>query len=85
MSRLDKFGTKFDRWAQGKHYDARSSWKILVGLASALGHKLKYNMAEEVFLDVANSVDAFKGLDYDVIGELGTQLKNVNSKSTVKI
>jgi NADH-quinone oxidoreductase subunit G len=50
MSRLDKFGTKFDRWAQGKHYDARSSWKILVGLASALGHKLKYNMAEEVFL-----------------------------------
>ncbi|MFZ1280380.1 MAG: molybdopterin-dependent oxidoreductase, partial [Ignavibacteriaceae bacterium] len=85
MSRWDKFGTKFDRWAQGKHYDARSSWKILVGLASALGQKMKYNMAEEVFLDAANSVDAFKGLDYDVIDELGTQLKNVNSKSTVKI
>lgn len=85
MSRWDKFGTKFDRWAQGKHYDARSSWKILVGLASALGQKMKYNMAEEVFLDVANTVEAFKGLDYDVIGELGAQLKNVNSKSTVKI
>ena len=66
MSRLDKFGTKYDRWAQGKHYDARSSWKILVGLASAMGQKLKYNMAEEVFLDIANSIDAFKGLDYDV-------------------
>ena len=50
MSRLDKFGTRFDRWAQGKHYDARSSWKILAGLASAMGQKLKYNMAEEVFL-----------------------------------
>ena len=68
MSRLDKFGTKYDRWAQGKHYDARSSWKILVGLASAMGQKLKYNMAEEVFYDISNSIEAFKGLDYDVIG-----------------
>jgi len=85
MSRWDKFGTKFDRWAQGKHYDARSSWKILVGLASALGQKIKYNMAEEVFFDISNSVSSFKGLDYDVIGELGVQLQNVNDKSTVKI
>jgi NADH-quinone oxidoreductase subunit G len=85
MSRLDKFGTKFDRWAQGKHYDARSSWKILTGLASAMGSKLKYNMAEEVFLDISNSIDAFSGLDYDKLGELGLQLKSVTSKSTVKI
>jgi NADH-quinone oxidoreductase subunit G len=83
MSRLDKFGTKFDRWAQGKHCDARSSWKILTGLASAMGQKFKYNMAEEVFLDISNSVSAFKGLDYDELGELGTQLKSVISKSTV--
>ena len=41
MSRLDKFGTKFDRWAQGKHYDARSSWKILVGLSFCNGTKIK--------------------------------------------
>ena len=85
LSRLDKFGTKFDRWAQGKHFDARASWKILVGLASAMGQKLKYGMAEEVFLDMANNIDALKGLDYDAIGELGTQLKSVNSKSSVKI
>lgn len=80
MSRWDKFGTKFDRWAQGKHFDARSSWKILVGLASAMGQKMKYGMAEEVLLDMANNIDAFKGLDYDVLGELGVQLKTVNSK-----
>lgn len=85
MSRWDKFGTKFDRWAQGKHFDARSSWKILTGLASALGQKIKYNMAEEVFLDVTNSIEAFKGLDYDIIGELGFQLKSVSDKSTAKI
>lgn len=81
MSRWDKFGTKFDRWAQGKHFDARSSWKILVGLASAMGQKMKYGMSEEVLLDMANNIDAFKGLDYDVLGEFGVQLKTVNSKS----
>ncbi|MDY0081933.1 MAG: molybdopterin-dependent oxidoreductase [Ignavibacteriaceae bacterium] len=81
MSRWDKFGTKFDRWAQGKHFDARSSWKIIVGLASAMGQKMKYGMAEEVLLDMANTLDVFKGLDYDVLGESGVQLKNVNSKS----
>jgi NADH-quinone oxidoreductase subunit G len=85
LSRLDKFGTKYDRWAQGKHFDARSSWKILSGLSSAMGQKLKYNMAEEVFLDAANSIDAFKGLDYDELGEFGAQIKSVNLKSTVKI
>ena len=84
MSRLDKFGTKYDRWAQGIHYDARSSWKILVGLASAMGQKLKYSMAEEVFYDISNSIETFNGLDYDELGELGVQLKSVNSKSTVK-
>ncbi len=30
-----------------------------------MGQKLKYNMAEEVFMDIANSIEAFKGLDYD--------------------
>lgn len=85
MSRLDKFGTKFDRWAQGKHFDARASWKIITGLASAMGHKLKYNMAEDVILEMRNSIEAFKGLDYDELGELGMQIKSETSKTTVKI
>ncbi len=84
MSRWDKFGTKFDRWAQGKHFDARASWKILVGLASALGQKMKYGMAEEVFLDLAANIEAFNGLDYDTLGELGVQLNNLNSKPSDK-
>lgn len=84
MSRWDKFGTKFDRWAQGKHFDARASWKILVGLASALGQKMKYGMAEEVFLDLAANTNPFNGLDYDTLGELGVQLNNLNSKPSDK-
>ena len=75
MSRLDKFGTKFDRWAKKNRHDARSTWKIISLISSAMGEKLKYNMAEEVFSDIAKSIDAFKELDYDVIGELGAKLK----------
>ena len=75
MSRLDKFGTKFDSWASGKKIEARPTWKILVSLSKALGYKMKYSMAEEVFNDIASAVDEFKGLDYDYIGESGTQIK----------
>ena len=74
MSRLDKFGTNFDRWATGVKRDARASWNILSGLAGALGHKMKYIMAEDVFSEMSNQVEAFKGLDYDDIGETGVKL-----------
>ena len=76
MSRLDKFGTKWDRWASGKKIDALPTWKILTLLAKAMGGKLKFNMAEEVFTEMVMSIEAFKNLDYDVIGELGTKVKS---------
>lgn len=75
MSRLDKFGTKYDRWAQGHRYDAKSSWMILSALSAEMGFKLKFNMAEEVFADIAKNIKEFTGLDYDLIGELGAQSK----------
>ncbi|MCK7520086.1 MAG: hypothetical protein MZV64_21520 [Ignavibacteriales bacterium] len=56
------------------------TWKILTSLAKAMGSKFKFNMAEEVFAEMANSIDAFKGLDYDVIGELGAKIKSDNFK-----
>lgn len=76
MSRLDKFGTKFDKWAQGSRYDARPTWKILTGLASALGTKYKYQMAEDVFEELASVVEEFKGINYDDVGETGIKIKN---------
>lgn len=85
MSRLDKFGTKFDRWAQGKKYDARSTWKIITSLSAIMGQKYKYQMAEEVFSDISNSIDAFKGLNYDDIGELGVMIKINKNELTVKV
>ena len=75
MSRLDKFGTKWDRWASGKKINALPTWKILSLVSKALGSKLKFNMAEEGFTEMANTPEAFKGLDYDVIGELGSKIK----------
>jgi NADH-quinone oxidoreductase subunit G len=75
MSRLDKFGTKFDRWASGKKMDARPTWQIFVSLFKVMGNKLKFNMAEEVFAEMSTSIEAFKGLDYDDVGELGVKIK----------
>ena len=83
MSRLDKFGTKYDRWAKKHKHDARATWKIISLVSSAIGEKVKYKMAEDVFNEISKSINAFKGLDYDVIGELGTKLKIEVSETTV--
>ena len=85
MSRLDKFGTKFDSWASGKKYDARATWKILAGLSTALGQKYKYQLAEEVFAELSNSVDAFKNYNYDDIGEFGALIKTKKNELTAKV
>lgn len=85
LSRLDKFGTKYDKWAEKNKHEAYSTWKLLVMLANALGFKMKYEMAEEVFEEMAKSIDAFKGLDYDDIGELGAKLKIQFIKDTAKV
>ncbi|MCX7875879.1 MAG: molybdopterin-dependent oxidoreductase [Melioribacteraceae bacterium] len=75
-SRWDKFGTKFDRWMQGKKYDAKPSWKIIALLDSYFNNKLKFKMAEEVFNEISKSNEALKNLDYDVIGDLGVTINS---------
>jgi len=81
MSRLDKFGTKFDKWAKKNRHDANSTWKIISLISIALSGELKYNLAEDVFNDIAKHIKVFKGLDYDVIGELGIKI-NIEVKET---
>ncbi|MEJ2613724.1 MAG: molybdopterin-dependent oxidoreductase [Ignavibacteriaceae bacterium] len=75
QSRLDKFGTKFDRWAQGKQRDAKSAWKIISSISNTMGYKMKYHSVEDVFDEMAKSIESFKGLDYDDVGDSGTKLK----------
>ena len=83
MSRLDKFGSKYDRWAQGHKYDALSSWKIISRLAETMGTKMKFNLAEDVFTEISKTIPPFSGLDYDNIGELGVQSKLQPNENTV--
>lgn len=84
MSRLDKFGTKYDSWASGKRVNAKPSWQLLSMLSQKLGGKINYQMAEDVFDEIVKSNKEFKGLDYDVIGELGVQLESFKKvKETV--
>jgi NADH-quinone oxidoreductase subunit G len=82
MSRLDKFGTQFDRWGRGIRRDARSTWRILVTLANAMGKKYRYNTAEEVFNEIVTAVPSFKDMSYRRIGNRGMKL--AGSKAPVK-
>lgn len=77
QSRLDKFGAPNDRWTKGTKIDARPTWRILVAIANAMNHKLKYNSAEEIFNEIASSVEAFRNLNYLIIGKKGALL-NMN-------
>jgi len=74
MSRLDRFGTSFDRWGRGTKLDARPSWKIITAIASVMGFKYRYTQAEDVFAELASTVDAFKGMTYRSIGNHGSLL-----------
>ncbi len=79
LSRLDKFGTEYDRWGKVKKVDARPSWRIISGLVTLLGNKTKYGMAEEVFSEIASNISVFHGIDYDSIGETGCMITGVTS------
>ena len=74
MSRLDKFGSPFDRWARGTKMDARPTWRIIAGIASLMGVKFRYTSAEDVFNEMASTLDAFKGMSYRKLGARGAAL-----------
>ena len=75
MSRLDKFGSPFDRWSKNMKRDCRPIWRIVAGIAAVMGVRYRYNTAEEVFNEIANANPAFKGLSYRKIGNRGLKLR----------
>lgn len=75
MSRWDTFAAHNDKWGKGPRRDCRPSWKIISAVAGVMGVKLKYNNAEEVFNEICNKIDAFKGMSYLKIGKKGMPLK----------
>lgn len=75
MSRWDKFAAQNDSWGKGVKRDVRSSWRIITAIASAMGGKLKYSSAEEIFKEMSERLPAFKGLSYAKIGKHGALIK----------
>ena len=85
LSRLDKFGTKFDRWAEKNKRDVKAAWKILTSLSAFFNNKFKYDLPEDVFDEISKNIKAFNKLDYDVIGEKGILLENINKEHSIKV
>ena len=75
MSRWDKFAAHNDKWGKGPRRDARPSWKIVASIAGVMGTKYKYNTADDVFNELCQKVEAFKGLSYLKVGKKGALLK----------
>ena len=84
MSRLDKFGSSFDRWNRGPKRDARPSWKIVSGIATVMGGKFRYSRAEEVFSDLAAANASFRGMTYRKLGTSGLPVA-AGKESTVAV
>ncbi|MEA2063313.1 MAG: molybdopterin-dependent oxidoreductase, partial [Gemmatimonadota bacterium] len=55
--------------------DSLPGWEIMSRLGTALGGSYKFESAEQVFLDLAETNGKFNGLDYEKIGPDGIQLK----------
>ena len=84
MSRWDKFAAQNDSWGKGTKRDARSSWRIIAAVASAMGGKMKYATAEEVFKEMTERLPAFKGLSYTKVGNKGFNLKQIKPTAANK-
>ncbi|HTR82238.1 MAG TPA: molybdopterin-dependent oxidoreductase [Bacteroidota bacterium] len=75
MSRWDKFAAHNDRWGKGPRRDARPSWKTITSLAGLMGGKFKYNSASDVFAEITQKIESFRGLSYLKVGKKGAVLK----------
>jgi NADH-quinone oxidoreductase subunit G len=84
MSRWDKFAAQNDSWGKGTKRDARSSWRIIAAVASAMGGKMKYATAEEVFKEMTERLPAFKSLSYAKVGIHGANIKEIKPASAKK-
>ncbi|MCK9409005.1 MAG: 2Fe-2S iron-sulfur cluster-binding protein [Bacteriovoracaceae bacterium] len=75
MSRWDKFASHNDKWGKGPRRDARPSWKIVASIAGVMGTKYKFNNADDVFNEICQKIEGFKGLSFLKVGKKGAALK----------
>lgn len=77
QSRLDKYGTQFDRWAQRKKIDAVESWHLTQMIGSEIGKKTDFRFTEDVFEAVAAKLPSLSGIDYDKLGNEGLPVNGI--------
>ncbi|HEY6170936.1 MAG TPA: molybdopterin-dependent oxidoreductase, partial [Candidatus Kapabacteria bacterium] len=77
QSRLDKYGTQFDRWAQRKKVDAIESWHLTQMIGAEIGKKTDFRFTEDVFEAVVAKLPSLSGLDYDKLGSEGLPVNGI--------
>lgn len=78
MSRLDRFGTPFDKWSHSNRPDVRESWRFVQTVANELGAHWHWKYTEDVFEEIANNTPAFRSMTYDTLGEMGQPVAGGN-------
>ena len=73
--RADRHGTPFDKWYEEANLiNCQPGWVSLPGIASGLGLELNYKGPRQIIEELSSSNDAFAGLSYEGMGELGVRL-----------
>ena len=79
MSRLDRFGTPYDKWARGNKRDAHESWYLTQMVASEMGAQFHWKYTEDVFEEIAKHMPEFKGMSYEALAALGLPVASMHS------
>jgi len=76
--RADRHGTPFDRWHEESNLvNCQPGWVSLPEVAAILGLEMKYKGPRNIIEELSASNDAFSGVSYDVMGELGVRLSEI--------
>ncbi|TDI76109.1 MAG: (2Fe-2S)-binding protein [Bacteroidetes bacterium] len=77
-SRADMHGTPFDKWHHEENLvDCLPGWVSIPEVAHALGQDLSFKGPRQIIEELADSNEAFAGLSYEGMGEIGIQLEEV--------
>jgi len=69
MSRLDKLGAFNDRWTQYELRDIKQTWRVIQMIANKFGAGWNYKNTESIFKEIAEHIDSFKGMTYELLDE----------------
>ncbi|MDC1067714.1 molybdopterin-dependent oxidoreductase, partial [Candidatus Kapabacteria bacterium] len=69
LSRWDNFGETNDRWTNQELRICRQSWRIFQNLAKEFGQEWNWINSKDVFKEITDNHDDFKGMDYKLLDE----------------